>query len=182
MTLKRSYLRDLVQGTQVEDLPKGHMLLKEGEICKSIYFIERGQLRTFYNKNGKDINTNFSFENHLVTNLKSFLNATPSAYFIQAAEPTAVRRIAKDELSSLYDQSEEIEAFGCLLLQRLLIRQEEHSNLFKIYNPSERYHYVVKYYPMLLQRVSLSQLSSYLGISRETISRIRKNSFAFSEI
>lgn len=171
--------RELLNRSGTIELPKGHMLLSEGETCKHIYHIERGQLRTFYDKNGKEININFSFEGHYVTNLKSFLYAAPSAYYIQTAEPTILRKIAKGELTSMYQRSEEAETFSRQLLQRLLIREEEHSTLFKIYTASERYEYVARHYPKLLQRVSLSQLSSYLGISRETISRIRKNAFRY---
>ena len=168
----------LFEGVEAEYLHKGKTLLKEGQVCRNIYFIEHGQLRTFYNKNGREINVNFSFENNFTTNLKSFLTATPSDYYIKANEPTTVWIFNKDHLEYLYGKSCEIESFGRKLLEKLLIKNVEHGNLFKIYTPAERYHYIEKYYPELLQRVSLSQLSSYLGISRETISRIRRSTFS----
>lgn len=157
-------------------VPKGTILLKEGQVCRSIYFIERGQLRTYYNKNGKDININFYFENNFATNLKSLVEETPSAFYIEAMEHTRTWKFDKEQIVRLYGQSKEIESFGRRLLEKLLVKQEEHSNIFKLYSPKERYNYVARHYPHLLQRVSLSQLSSYLGISRETISRIRRNS------
>lgn len=167
-------MRLLYAHTHTQQLLRGQMLLKEGQVCRNIYFIETGQLRTYYVKNGKEINLNFSFENNFVTNLKSFLSGTPSDYYIKASEPTLVWKFTNEQLLLLYQQSCELESFGRKLMERLLIKQEDHSNLFKLYSPTERYHYVAKYYPNLLQRVSLSQLASYLGISRETISRIRK--------
>lgn len=169
----------LFETVHVEKLYRGQTLLKEGQICRNIYFIESGQLRTFYNKNGKEININFWFENNFATNLKSLMTEAPSDFYITANEPTTVWKFNKDQLLYLYSQSCEIESFGRKVMEQLLIKQVEHSNLFKIYTPAERYHYVEKYYPELLQRVSLSQLSSYLGISRETISRIRKRTFPF---
>jgi CRP-like cAMP-binding protein len=175
-------LRLLYANTLTQELPKGQILLKEGQVCRNIYFIESGQLRTYYVKNGKEINLNFSFENSFVTNLKSFLSGAPSAYYIKASEPTIVWKFNNEQLLLLYRQSCELESFGRKLLERLLIKQEDHSNLFKLYSPTERYHYVAKYYPNLLQRVSLSQLASYLGISRETISRIRKGNSYFIDI
>jgi CRP-like cAMP-binding protein len=57
---------------------------------------------------------------------------------------------------------------------RLLLASEEHSNLFKLYTPTERYRYIEKNKPELLQRISLSQIASYLGVTRETLSRIRR--------
>ena len=80
----------------------------------------------------------------------------------------------KDKLLDLYKVSPEIESFGRKLLEQLLISQEEHSNLFKIYSPTERYHYLLQHNPNFLQRVSLSQLASYLGVTRETLTRIRR--------
>jgi CRP-like cAMP-binding protein len=158
-----------------QKLARGQILLNEGQLCRYIYFIEHGLLRTYHIKNGREINLNFSFEDSFVTNLKSFLAERPSEYCISASEPTSVWKFSHEQLQYLYRQSGELESFGRKLMERLLIRQEDHSNLFKLYNPAERYHYIVKYYPNLLQRVSLSQLASYLGISRETISRIRKD-------
>jgi CRP-like cAMP-binding protein len=175
-------LQLLRDNSQVQELSKGEFLLKEGQVCRNIYFIEKGQLRTYHIKNGREININFSFENNFVTNLKSFLSHDPSWCYIKANEVTVVWKFNHEQLLSLYRQSCEIESFGRKLLERLLIKQEEHSNLFKLYNPSERYHYMAKYHPRLLQRVSLTQLASYLGISRETVSRIRKGNPSFSEL
>src|ERR1700712_4418525 len=71
-------------------LLKGQILLREGVPCKNIYFIESGHLRTYYVKDGREINLNFSFENNFVTNMKSFFSDMPSEYFIKASEPTTV--------------------------------------------------------------------------------------------
>ncbi|MBS1600647.1 MAG: Crp/Fnr family transcriptional regulator [Bacteroidetes bacterium] len=171
----------LLAEAQLISVPKGSLLLKERQTCRSIYFIERGQLRTYYNKNGKDININFYFENNFATNLKSLIEESPSAFYIEAMEHTRLWKFDKEQLLRLYGQSKEIESFGRRLLEKLLVKQEEHSNIFKLYSPKERYHYIAKHYPHLLQRVSLSQLSSYLGISRETISRIRRSSVTSGE-
>jgi len=173
--LSEESVRLLCANYQPQKLDKGQILLKEGQVCRYIYFIETGLLRTYYIKNGKEINLNFAFEDSFVTNLKSFLSERPSAYCISASEDTTVWKFSRIQLLDLYRQSGELESFGRKLMERLLIRQEDHSNLFKLYNPAERYHYIAKYSPQLLQRVSLSQLASYLGISRETISRIRRD-------
>jgi len=168
-------IRLLCANYHAQMLRKGQILLKEGQQCRYIYFIENGLLRTYYIKNGREISLNFAFEDSFVSNLKSFLSERSSEYNISASEDTAVWKFSREQLLDLYRQSGELESFGRKLMERLLIRQEEHSNLFKLYNPAERYHYIAKYFPQMLQRVSLSQLASYLGISRETISRIRKD-------
>lgn len=172
----------LFASVKPRQLTKGQFLLKEGQVCKHIYYLENGYLRTFCNKDGKEINTDFSFENSFVTNLKSLRTELPSDCYIQAGEATIVWEFGKEDLLNLYTQSSEIESFGRKLLEQLLIAQEEHTHLFKLYTPTERYHHVAKHHPQLLQRISLSQLSSYLGIARETLSRIRKTGKSYERL
>lgn len=156
-------------------LVRGENVLQEGQVARKIYFIESGYLRCFYNKDGKEINLQFALEHAFITNLKSLRTNLPSEYNMQAGESTLLWEFSKDDLLRLYAQSPEVESFGRNLLEALLIAQEEHANLFKLSTPLERYQYLASHHPELLQRISLSQLSSYLGIARETLSRIRKN-------
>lgn len=157
-----------------QQLFKGEIILSKGQVGKNIMFVERGYLRTFITKDGRDINTDFIFENNFTTNLKSLRFSIASDTTIQAGETTIIYKFDKDELLSLYKESQEIESFGRQLLEQLLIAQEEHTNLFKLCTPAERYDYLRRNKPQMIQRISLSQLSSYLGVTRETISRIRK--------
>ncbi|QMU27662.1 Crp/Fnr family transcriptional regulator [Adhaeribacter radiodurans] len=154
-------------------VPKGDYLVREGEICASIYFITKGYCRAFYNQDGMEINTAFFFENSFTTNIKSLTQNVPSDYFIQACEDLKVIKLQKTKLLEAYQKSHEIESFGRKLLELMISRQEEHSNLFKLLTAGQRYEYLTKNHPEILQRVSLSQISSYLGVSRETVSRIR---------
>jgi CRP-like cAMP-binding protein len=165
----------LLHATRQKPLAKGQVLLAEGQVCQTIWYVEKGYLRTFYNKDGKEINTRFSFENEFVTDLKSLRSGAPSAYRIQAGEAAVVWEFSKETLLELYRQSAEIESFGRNLLEQMLVEQEDHANLFRIHSPTERYAFAVRHFPQLMQRVSLSQLASYLGMARETVSRIRKN-------
>jgi CRP-like cAMP-binding protein len=154
---------------------KGEFILKQGQICKTIVFVEKGYLRTFVDKDGTEINTNFTFEGNFTTNLKSLRSSSSSDTTIQAGETTTIYEFDRDKLIELYKVSPEIESFGRKLLEQLLIAQEEYTNLFKIYSPTKRYQYFQTNKPEILQRINLSQLASYLGIARETLSRIRKN-------
>ena len=153
---------------------KGDIILRQGQICQTIMFVEKGYLRTFIDKEGKEINTEFTFEGNFTTNLKSLRTSSASDTSIQSGEITTIFEFDKNKLLDLYKVSAEIESFGRKLLEQLLIAREDHINLFKIYSPTERYQYLQTNKPEMLQRISLSQLSSYLGIARETLSRIRK--------
>lgn len=167
-------LNKLFSAITIKQIKKHETILNQGIICRNIFFVEKGYLRIFTNKDGKEINTDFIFENNFTTNLKSLRLAIPSDTTIQAGELSTIYEFDKNILLELYKESPEIESFGRKLLEQLLIAQEEHTNLFKIFKPEERYKYLQTNNPEILQRVSLSQISSYLGVARETLSRIRK--------
>jgi CRP-like cAMP-binding protein len=173
--ISQDSLAILSRELQFVQLSKNDLLLAEGQVCEHIYFVEKGCLRTFiHNGDMKEMNVNFTLDNAFTTELKSLRTATPAAFNIQAMEDTSIYMLSKDKLLSLYAQSHEISNFGRALLEQLLMEQEEHANLFKLQTAAERYQHLLNNHPEMLQRISLTQLSSYLGISRETLSRIRR--------
>jgi len=153
---------------------KGQLLLKEGEVCKSIYFIEKGYLRSYHILDGLEINTGLHFEDAFVTNLKSLRMELPSESFIVTAEPVILYEFTKEKMMALYARCAAIVDFGKKLLELLAIEQQEHVSLFKLYSAEERFRYIQKTQPEIFQRVPLSHLASYLGVARETLSRFRK--------
>ncbi|HTL10684.1 MAG TPA: Crp/Fnr family transcriptional regulator [Chitinophagaceae bacterium] len=152
---------------------KNEPLLKEGQICNSIFFISSGACKSCYNLDGKEINTAFYFENDFATNIKSLRASSKSAYSIKAHEKTKAIVIDKIKLLDAYKQSHQIETFGRKILELIMAKQEEHANSFKLLTPKQRFDALVSEHPDFLQRVSLTQTASYLGISRETVSRFR---------
>lgn len=155
------------------DIKKGDYLLKEGEVSNSIFFIKRGYCRTYYNKDGKDINTGFFFEHDFVTNLNSLTKREKSKYNIEACEALSVVKFDRIKLLEAYTKSQQIETFGRKLLEKIMGNQEWHSDMFKLLTAQQRYEYLEKQQPEMVQRVTLTQMASYIGISRETLSRIR---------
>ncbi|WPP49948.1 Crp/Fnr family transcriptional regulator [Catalinimonas niigatensis] len=158
--------------TEVE-FQRNEQLLKEGQTCHSIFFISSGLCKSFYNMDGKEINTAFYFENDFATNIKSLITASKSEYTIKACEKTKVVQLDKAKLLEAYNNSHQIETFGRKVLEQMIAKQEEHSDSFKLLTPKQRFDSLVLKHPNFLQRVSLTQTASYLGISRETLSRFR---------
>jgi CRP-like cAMP-binding protein len=154
-------------------LKKGEAILKEGEACRSFYLVEKGYLRTWYNKDGVTINLNFTLEGDFTTNIKSIRSHQVSEFTIEAGEDTSVWVFNLDTITNDFNSHPQIVLFIRRLGMHMLLASEEHGNLFKMYTPAERYHYIEKNRPELLQRISLSQMASYLGVTRETLSRIR---------
>ena len=163
----------LFKWAQSRDLKKGEVLLREGEVCREFYLVEKGYLRTWYNKDGDPINLNFTFEGDFTTNLKSLNGRLPSELTIEAGEDSRMWVFNLDLRREKYESNPEIVLFYRRLAVHVLLASEEHSNLFKLYTPAERYRYIEQNNPRLLQRISLSQIASYLGVTRETLSRIR---------
>jgi CRP-like cAMP-binding protein len=156
-----------------QQFKKGQTLLQTGEVCNSIFFICKGLCKSCYTNDGKEINTSFFFENDFASNIKSLTNGSKSEYDIIAYEHSTTIVFDKTKLLNAYKNSQEIETFGRKLLETIVSKQEEHSNSFKLLAPRERYEHLQLTQPGFLQRISLTQAASYLGVSRETLSRIR---------
>jgi len=165
---------DILSHCLVEkEFKKNEFLLKEDQICSSIFFICSGLCKSYFNRDGKEINTAFYFENTFATNIKSLRTTSKSAYSIKACVKTRVIEIDKTRLLQAYTQTHQIETFGRKMLELIMTQQEEHADGFKLLTPRERFDGLVAKHPDLLQKVPLTQLASYLGISRETLSRFR---------
>lgn len=160
---------------ETKELKKKEYLLKQGQICQGIYFLSKGLIRTFYiNNNGKEVNTSFYLQNDFLREIESMTNNTPSIKNIQAIEDSTVFYIDKVKLINLYEKSGFYQKMGRMILEKLTISEQKHSSLLIGYSPKERYLYILENNPELVKRVPLQFLASYLGISRESLSRIRK--------
>lgn len=156
------------------EIRKNELLLKKGQICNSLFYISKGYCKSYYEIDGVIKNTGFFFENEIATNIKSFGSGQGSEFNIVACEPLTTIIFDKEKLFQIAKQDSEVEALGRNCIRLFATKQEEFSTLFKIYSAQERLEYFETRYPEILQRVSLSQLASFLGVSRETLSRIRK--------
>jgi CRP-like cAMP-binding protein len=157
-----------------EAIKKDDFLLKEGTPCDSLFYISRGYCRSYYEIEGVERNIAFYFENEIATNIESFGNGKKSEYNIIACEPMKIIRFDKEKLFQLSKQAPEIETLGRACIRAFAARQEGFSTMLKLYAPAERLAHLEKHFPEMVQRVPLSQLASFLGVARETLSRIRK--------
>lgn len=171
--LGKSALKSLSTVLKKIELTKSDFLITEGKICRHIYFLERGCLRGFYNLDGKDITYWFAFDNDFVTSFFSFITQKPAVENIQLIEDCTLWSIAHEDLQMLYQKHADIERLGRIMTERYYVMLEERflSNHFK--EAKERYDNLMTHAPHILQRVPLGHVASYLGISQETLSRIR---------
>lgn len=154
-------------------LSKNEFLLKEGKISRHLYFLEKGAVRGFYNLNGKEITHWFGFENDFVTSFHSFITQKPAVENIQLIESSELLVISKEKLDSLFRQHHEIETLVRIAYEKYYIRLEERYVNAQFKTAKELYENLLQQSPHILEKVPLGYIASYLGISQETLSRIR---------
>lgn len=164
---------ELTKVVKIKQVEKGVILLHEGDTCRNLYFVKSGFLRGYYFQDGKEFTSWFAFENDIATSLYSFVTQKTGLESIEVLEDSVVYCIEYGDLQNLYKQFMEMNLVGRILTEKYYITVEERKNSFQYLPAKERYDQIVKLQPKLLQRASLGMIASYLGISQETLSRIR---------
>lgn len=156
-----------------DQMDKGELLLKTGQVCHRLYFIEQGAVRGYYYAEGKEITHWFGFETDIVTSFHSFIQQNPSVENIETIEPLTAWSISRKDLYALYDKHPSIERLGRLTCEKYYVRLEERYVNAHFKTALKRYQDLLNQSSHIIQRVPLGQIASYLGISQETLSRIR---------
>ena len=155
------------------DFDKGQVVLRPNSVCNHVYFVESGLLRTFYEKDGKDVTDWLSPENTFSCSILSFINRIPDRRGIEALENTKVWGIQYYELNHLYDLHHDIERLGRMLYGLGVTLVQQRFDNLHFNSALERYTLLMNSNPTLIQRTPLSMIATYLGITQETLSRIR---------
>jgi CRP-like cAMP-binding protein len=158
---------------KVRKFDKKQLLTKAGDIENYFNFILKGLIRKYYVKGREEINTQISFEGHIIHSQESFHSHTPSDYFVEAIEPSVVASITHDDLESVFASSKKMEHLGRLVITHtMMIKDRWQVQLVKM-TPRERFLNFVTKNPELMQRVPQKFLASYLNIKPETFSRFK---------
>lgn len=158
---------------KVRKFGKKELVTRAGEIENYFNFITKGLVRKYYKKGNQEINTQISFEGHLILSQESFHSRLPSAYYIETIEPTTFVSILYDDLEKVYAQSHRMEHLARLIITyAMVIKDNWQIQLVKM-TPRERFLNFVTKNPQLMQRVPQKYLASYLNIKPETFSRFK---------
>lgn len=158
---------------QEHTLPAKTTLLEAGSISRHLYYIHKGCVRLWFNRDGKDITVQFFFEGEGVASIESFIQNTPSLFSIETIEPTTVRVYNKADILGLM---EDVPALKDELHHLIVGRLVDYTHLFlsRIRDtPHQRYENLLKEYPEIVRRVPQHYIASYLGITSVSLSRIR---------
>jgi CRP/FNR family transcriptional regulator, anaerobic regulatory protein len=162
----------LSEHLQVQKIPRNTILLAENQVSEYIYFVQKGLVRAFYyNENGEDITTLFADAGDFIYSPASFQKQEPSTDTIQVLEPSEIVAISHRLLTKLYDNHLEINTIGRILNEKYLVMYDERVRALRTTNPNIRIQHFMTTYPEIFNRVAKTQLASYLGTTRETLSR-----------
>ncbi len=160
------------------EVPSKTVLLKEGDVSKKAFWIEKGCIRAWFNNKGKDVTCQFFFENEGVSSIESFRKNIPSSYSIETIEPSVLYWIHKKDLDMIMKEMAEIPELRDHMLNTSFERQLNYMHHFMSFikdTPRERYFNLLKEKPHIIKRVAQHYIASYLGITSVSLSRIRNS-------
>ena len=159
--------------SKLQSLEKGKFLHKPAKVCNNTYFINSGLVRIYYKKDDKEITDNFSAEGEWITSIYSFMQNVPDNCYIQTIEKSELISIDILQLEKCFLDFPEMERFGRMLISKYFLEQSERIISLQFHTAKEKYLFFCKTSENKLPRVPLGMLASHLGITQETLSRIR---------
>ena len=167
--LQQRLKEDLIE----ESFSKKHLLLKEGLVAQRIYFIKKGFVRAFHYQNEEKFTSWFMGEGEIVISVYSFFSRNPSFENIELLEDSVLQSINWDQLQKIYQDFPEFNFTGRLITEQYYIKSEERMINMQTLTARQRYEKLLATHPDILNKASLGQIASHLGIKQETLSRIR---------
>lgn len=158
----------------IEEYPKGSMVCREGENCKGVYYINKGLARLYYTVDGREICTGFAKEGEYLSEYDSFLTQTPASQSMDVLEDTVVINLPYEKMQNLYSNYPIFNQAGRKIAEGLFILISRYNTRLLTLSPEDRYQYIIDNQYHLIQRVPQYMLASFIGISPEHLSRIRK--------
>lgn len=171
--LQEEVRADFIAAWKAWEVPKDYLLLRENTISDYIYYIEKGVARIYYNKNDKEVTEWIALEDQFFLSITSFFNRTPSHLVIQTIQPSIVYGIHHDQFMKLASQYHDVERLLRKMVTSSLILSQERMRSIQFETAQQRYQRLLNHSPQIIQQVPLSYIASFLGITLETLSRIR---------
>lgn len=167
--------QDFLSAWQRWTFSKDDILLQENVVSDYLYFVERGVVRIYYHKNGKEVTEWLTTDGNFFVSIVSFFERTPSRLIIHIPEPSIIYGIHHNDLMSLADKYHDVEKLLRKMLTTSLILSQYRMDSIQFESAAQRYENLLKHSPEIIRRVPLSYIASFLGITLETLSRIRSN-------
>jgi CRP-like cAMP-binding protein len=168
--------QELLKRVQLHSFKRNEVIQPADKVCKRTYLVKKGLLRIYFSKDDKIITDGFAAENEWMTSAYSFMRAVADQYEIATIEPTQAYSLSLEDLMYLFEHFHEMERFGRIVMSMQFIQQSERLSSIRFTTPKEKYEHFCNTYKYILGRVPLGMIASYLGITQETLSRVRAGS------
>jgi CRP-like cAMP-binding protein len=155
-------------------LKKGEFLLRAGQVCDHVSFVNQGCLRVYSVNNDVEVSNYFFFEDCYATDYASFLTRKPSDTSIIAMEEVEVLQLNYANMQMLYEKVPSWQKYGRFMAEHVFLLAEERAKMLQHSSPEELYLKIMQEYPQMLERIPQQYIASYMGIQPESLSRIRK--------
>ena len=174
--LSREQIHELADILICRKFKKGERILDEGDVCRSMLYLEKGLTRQFYFKYDKDLTEHIAYEGGVVICLESYLKEEPTRLMIEALEPTIAWDIPKEKIEELALKDAEIGVWYRKLFEASLIESQVKADTLRFEPAHERYNKLLQLHPEILKRAPLVYIASLLQMTPETLSRVRSAS------
>lgn len=154
---------------------KGERILSEGEVCTGISYIEKGLVRQYYIKNGKEVTEHLGVDHSIFMCIESLFKEEPSHLQVEALEPTLVYILPKAKLEAAAMRTVNIQMLYRKILEESLIQSQVHADLMRFETAPNKYKRLCEMNPQVVLRAPLTYIANYLQMTPETLSRIRSN-------
>jgi CRP-like cAMP-binding protein len=166
--------KEIEERSTIHHLKKGEFYITTGQQEKYVSFVNKGGFRYFVIADTKELTCDFTFENNYISDYEGFLKQEPARINIQALEDSELVKLHYDDVQSCYERIPQLQKFGRLIAENFLLDILKRSNSLLFSSPEDRYNQLVEDNPKLLQRVPQYMIASFIGVTPEALSRIRK--------
>lgn len=164
---------DIKKCAKIRKVGKGEILVREGEYSYELYYIAKGGARAYYLKDGKTITDWFAFENDFISSIVSFFLGVPSQHYIEVLEDTTFMVLQLRDIEELCNEYHDFERLARMSTTKTMLQLQQRIVSLQFKSSKERYNSLLERYPQIELRAPLGDIASYLGITQETLSRIR---------
>lgn len=165
--------KDFINNSKLITLDKPSKIVTEGQYFDKAYYIVKGCARAYYLQDGRDITDWFAFENTFICSINSFFLDIPSQHYIEILEPAVLLEVSRKDIEALSDKHHEIERLFRIITTCTMLQLQERVVSLQFKTAEQKYNSTLSIYPDITQRVPLKHIASYIGITLETLSRIR---------